>query len=523
MSPHSFRPVALAFGFVAISATAHAQTWLREDVDFQKIEARAKDLAAQPYQAPDREALPGWMKALSYDQYRDIRFRQDQALWNQGNLPFRASFFHPGYSFREPVQVHEFTSTHSQEVRFTPSFFEYGNLITEKGEFPPNAGFSGIRLHAALNKPDMVMDELTVFQGASYWRALGKGQRYGISSRGVAIDTGAEEEFPSFREFWLRKPDATDQAIQVLALLDGPSVTGAYAFVIQPGEDTVMTVKAVLFPRKVVKRFGVAPMSSMFWFGENSRRRFDDLRPEVHDSDGLVVATATGERLWRPLSNDTGRLEFSFFSVEKLAGFGLLQRDRRFAAYEDGEASYHMRPSLWVEPVNDWGPGKVMLMEIPTTNELSDNVVAMWEPAQIPQPGQRLEFGYRQHWTMAEDPSKAGGHVVATRTGLHDWQPEQRTVAVEFAGIAPERLKDKDGKDVTPQAMVEIVGDGAERAKIQGVAVQPLPGDRWRAGFQIAPLKEGGKLSEVGPLEIRVSLKQGDDFLTETWVNRVTP
>ncbi|BCU75927.1 glucan biosynthesis protein [Luteolibacter sp. LG18] len=525
MPLHPYRPIALALGVVAASGFARAQTWLREDVDFQKIEARAKELASQPYQAPDREALPGWMKALSYDQYRDIRFREDQALWLQGNLPFRAMFFHPGYLFRESVQVREFTSTHSQEVRFTPGFYDYGSLVGEKGEFPPNAGFAGVRLLSQLNQQGK-FDELAVFQGASYWRALGKGQRYGISARGVAIDTGAEgsaEEFPSFREFWLRKPDQGDQAAQVLALLDGPSVAGAYAFVVQPGDDTVMTVKAVLFPRKEVKTFGVAPMSSMFWFGENSRRRFDDFRPEVHDSDGLAIKQGSGESIWRPLSNDTGRLEKNYFAVEKLSGFGLLQRDRRFAAYEDGEAAYDQRPSLWIEPVNDWGPGKVFLMEIPTANELSDNVVAMWEPGQKAQPGQRMEFVYRQHWTTSEDPAKAGGHVVATRTGLHDWQPEQRTIAVEFSGIAPERLKDKDGKDVVPTAVVELVGDGKERAKVQGLAVQSLPGDRWRAGFQIAPLKEGAKLSDVGPLDIRVSLKVGDDFLTETWVNRIIP
>lgn len=521
MSPHTFRPVAIVFGIVAACGLAHAQTWLREDVDFQKIEARAKELASQPYKAQDREALPGWMKGLSSDQYRDIRFRSDQALWSQGNLPFRAMFFHPGYVFREPVKIHEFTSSHSQEVRFTPQFFDYGPLVGERGDVPTDSGFAGFRLHAPLNKSDY-FDELAVFQGASYWRALGKGQRYGIFSRGVAIDTGIEnvaEEFPAFREFWLRKPEQNDPVVQVLALLDGPSVTGAYNFIIQPGQDTNMTVKAVLFPRKGAQRFGVAPMSSMFWFGENSRRRFDDFRPEVHDSDGLLVKHKDGESIWRPLANDTGRLETNFFSVEKLGGFGLLQRDRRFSAYEDAEAAYDQRPSLWIEPLNDWGKGNVMLMEIPTANELAENMVAMWVPAENPQPGQRLEFLYRQRWTTNADPAQSGGHVIATRTGLHDWQPDQRTVAVEFTGVDPARLKD----GAKPQALVEITGDGGERAKIQGVTVQALPGDRWRAGFQIMPAKEGQKLSDIGPIEVRACLKQGDDYLSETWLNRIIP
>ncbi len=487
---------------------------------FETVESRALDLANQPYEAPDKNALPEWMKELTYDQYRDIRFDPQQALWSDDNLPFRAMFFHPGYLFREPVTIHETTDTHRQLVRLAEAYFIYGPLVQKRGDLPSDGGFAGFRLHAPLNQPE-VFDELAVFQGASYWRALGKGQRYGISARGIAVDTGAEgvtEEFPEFREFWLKKPEIDDTYITAFALLDGPSYTGAYSFTIQPGEDTVMNVKAVLFARKEVKRLGIAPMSSMFWFGENSRRRFDDFRPEVHDSDGLAIRMGNGERIWRPINNDTGNLEFSFFNMEKCEGFGLLQRDRRFSAYEDGEAAYDLRPSLWVEPTSDWGPGSVMLMEIPTGNELADNTVAMWVPEKTPQPGDRLEYTYKQHWTMREDPSHAGGHVVATRTGSHDWQAEQRTIIVEFEG---DNLLGTDGK--LPEAVVEAGGEAAEKIKIQGVAVQPMPEGRLRLAFQITPAAESGKLSEIGPVELRAALKRGDDFLTETWVYRIKP
>ncbi len=496
------------------------QTWEREDVTFERIDARAKELAAAPYSAPDKESLPDWLKNLSYDQYRDIRFIPERALWAAGNLPFRAMLFHPGYNFREQVAVNEFTDTHLQRIRLTEAFFNYGSLIPQRGELPPDAGFAGVRLHHPLNRPDY-FDELAVFQGASYWRALGKNQRYGISARGIAVDTGAEgvaEEFPMFREFWLRKPVPEDKAAMLFALLDGPSYTGAYGFIIQPGEDTVMTVRAVLYPRKAVKRLGLAPMSSMFWFGENSRRRFDDFRPEVHDSDGLSIHMGSGERIWRPLANDTGQLEFSFFPMEKCEGFGLLQRDRRFAAYEDAEAGYHERPSLWIEPTGDWGSGRVMLMEIPTRNEVSDNMVALWEPARTPQPGERLEFSYKQHWTVKPDPAGAGGRVMATRTGLHDWQPEQRTVTVEFAGG---KLDNWEGEP--PEAMVTALGEAGKKIKIQGTTVQPLPEGRWRVAFQIAPAEEGAKLAAAGPQELRCCLKKGEDFLTETWAYRITP
>lgn len=502
------------------TTAAPGQTWEREDVGFESIQSRARDLANEPYVPPNRDTLPGWMNDLSYDQYRDIRFNPGKALWAEEKLPFHAMFFHPGYLFREPVTLNEFTGTHQQQIRLSEAFFNYGPLIEKHGELPADGGFAGFRLHAPLNDTDY-FDELAVFQGASYWRALGKNQRYGISARGIAVNTGADgepEEFPAFREFWLRKPGADDKEVRFYALLDGPSYAGAYAFKIDPGNDTKVDVRVVLFARTAVKRLGFAPMSSMFWFGENSRRRFDDFRPEVHDSDGLAIRMGNGERLWRPISNDSGKLEFSFFEMDKCDGFGLLQRDRRFSAYEDGEAAYHLRPSLWIEPTSDWGPGRVMLMEIPTGNELADNTVAMWEPAEIPQPGDKIEFSYTQHWTMDADPSLADGCVVATRTGVHDWQPEQRTIAVEFQGNA---LNQKSETPLTP--VVEAIGEGAERVKIQGVTIQSMPEDRWRVAFQITPAAEGAKLAELGPVELRCSIKRGENFLTETWVYRVSP
>jgi periplasmic glucans biosynthesis protein len=506
--------------FIALTSTALCQTWEREEIGFDNIQSRARDLANKPYVAPNKDSLPAWMNNLSYDQYRDIRFNQNQALWGTDNLPFRAMFYHPGYLYREPVILNEFADKHVQQIRLAEAYFNYGPLVQKHGELPPDGGFAGFRLHTTLNNPD-VFDELISFQGASYWRALGKNQRYGISSRGIAVDTGVDgtvEEFPGFREFWLRKPEPGATHTRIYALLDGPSYAGAYVFNVNPGNETIVEVKAVIFTRIAVKRLGIAPMSSMFWFGENSRRHFDDFRPEVHDSDGLAIRMGTGERIWRPISNDSGRVEFSFFNMDKCDGFGLLQRDRRFAAYEDGEAAYHLRPSLWIEPSSDWGPGRVMLMEIPAHNELTDNTVALWEPARTPQPGDRIEFSYRQHWTTDPDPSQAGGRVIATRTGVHDWQPEQRTMIVDFTGPALSQPS-----DVKTVADVTAIGDNAGKIKIQGINVQSMPEERWRVSFQIAPAAEGAKLSECGPVELRCCLKRGDNFLTETWAHRVTP
>lgn len=497
-----------------------SQDWEREGVDFEMVEERARALAAEGYEAADRESLPGWMKDLSYDQYRAIEFDGSHALWEAEDMPFRAMFFHPGYIFLEPVKIHEFTDSHRQRVRFSEEFFNYGDLIKNKGEMPSEAGFAGFKLLGRLNDAEK-FDELAVFQGASYWRALGKGQKYGISARGIAVDTGADgvtEEFPMFREFWLGKPEPGDERVVVYALMDGPSVTGAYEFRIRPGDDTQVDVRAVVFARKAMKRMGMAPMSSMFWFGENSRKRFDDFRPEVHDSDGLAVVNGEGERVWRPLANETGNLEFSFFTMGKCGSFGLLQRDRRFAAYEDGEAAYDKRPSLWIEPTSDWGAGSVMLMEIPTGNELADNVVAMWVPEKTVKAGDRYEISYRQHWTMEEDLPEAGGHVIATRTGKHEWQPEQRTMIVEFQGG---KMMEEGGE--LPEGLVEVVGEKGGQVKIEGVTVQELESGIVRLAFQILPAEEGGRLADIGPVELRAVLKRGDDYLTETWVYRIAP
>jgi glucans biosynthesis protein len=506
---------------LALSASAWCQTWEREDVGFDNIQSRARDLANKPYVAPNRDRLPEWMHKLTRDQYRDIHFNPNQALWATDNLPFRAMFFHPGYLYPEPVTLNEFTSSHQQQIRLAEAYFNYGPSIQKHGELPPDGGFSGFRLHTPLNNPNN-FDELIAFQGASSWRALGKNQRYGISSRGIAVDTGIDnvtEEFPSFREFWLRKPAADDTHARIYALLDGPSYTGAYAFTVHPGNETLVDVRAVIFTRRAVQRLGIAPMSSMFWFGENSRRRFDDFHPEVHDSDGLAIRMGSGERLWRPISNDSGKLELSTFNMEKCEGFGLLQRDRRPAAYEDVDANYQLRPSLWIEPTSDWGSGRVILIEIPSTQAFSENIVAMWEPSRLPQPGDRLEFAYQQHWTtMNPDPSQSGGYVVATRSGLLNAPPEQRIIVVEFAGS---NLSQPSTIPLT--ADVKAVDAGADKIKIHDVTVQAMPEDRWRVTFQISPATQGAKLTETGPVEIRCCLKRGENFLTETWVHRVIP
>lgn len=318
------------------------------------------------------------MKDLTYDQHRDIRFVRENGPWYGKRLPFEVQFFHLGSLFQVSVPINEVIDGKAKPIDYSPAFFNYGKndlKITDN-----HLGYAGFRLHNPLNSPTYY-DELVSFLGASYFRALGKQQKYGLSARGLAIDTAVQtgEEFPIFREFWIQRPKRGDKSVTVYALLDSPSITGAYTFVITPGKQTVMDVDTVLIPRKAINKIGIAPLTSMFLFGENTKNRFDDHRPEVHDSDGLLIWNGKDEVLWRPLDNSK-YLRISSFMDENPKGFGLMQRDRDPAHYLDFEADYEQRPSAWVEPSGNWGKGTIQLVEIPSQQEIHDNIVAFWVP-----------------------------------------------------------------------------------------------------------------------------------------------
>lgn len=326
-----------------------------EAFTFDEVAEQAQIQARQLYRSSSRKA-PAQLQALNYDQYRDIRFRPDRALWRADKLPFELMFFHLGKFQKESVRIDEVTPEGTRHVPYRASDFDFG-----KNKLSPQSwgdlGFGGFRAHYALTGSGY-KDELVVFLGASYFRALGAGQRYGLSARGLAIDTvgGEGEEFPAFTRFWAVKPAPDATTLTLFALLDSPRATGAYQFDVHPGGETVMDVHGRIFLRAGVATLGIAPLTSMFFFGENQPHRMD-FRPEVHDSDGLMVATGDGEWIWRPLVNPKQTLTTSF-SMQRLQGFGLMQRDREFRSYEDGEARYELRPSAWVEPTGTWAPGR---------------------------------------------------------------------------------------------------------------------------------------------------------------------
>ena len=445
--------------------------WLRD---------HARKLAAAPYQAPPKlksEALAN----LGSEAYQNIRFEPDHALWRTRNLDFQLRFFHLGYYYREPVRIYQVVDGAAEPVLFSKDMFDYGDNHFDP-PLPDDLGFAGLRVHY---HTDFSRD-MAAFLGASYFRAVGAAMQYGISARGIAIDTALPtgEEFPGWRSFWIERPKPGVSNLTVHALLDGPSVTGAYRFLIQPGRTTVMMVEAFLFPRKPIKRLGLSPLTSMYQHGENDHRIDNDYRPEVHDSDGLAILRGNGERIWRPLDNPAA-LRVNTFSDENPRGFGLLQRDRRFRDYQDDSNFYNLRPNLWVEPQGQWGKGAIYLIEIPTNQEIFDNIVAFWVPEAQPQPGKEIRLKYNLSWgSRVPDIYSPVARVVATRTGIGDTpDPAKRRhlqkFVIDFKG-GPLELLEK-------HAPVEPVIT-ASHGEIDHPTVRFIRElGNWRADFNLKP------------------------------------
>ena len=391
----------------ASAGPARAETFSAEFVRRQ-----AAELARTPFR-DTRKPLPSGIDALNYEQYRSIAFRQERALWK--GLPFEIGFFARGFLYERAVDIYNVVDGVSEPVAFSPSLFTSGSEL----RLPEGSGFAGFRIHAAINDP-VRKDEFCVFLGASYFRAVGRNTFYGLSARGLAIGTGRPEpeEFPYFRTFWLERPRADASTVTVHALLDSPSVTGAYRFVIRPGPVTVMEVECTLMPRVAIADWGVAPLTSMYLYSPRDRAaaKRDDWRTAVHDSDGLAVSTGTGETLWRPLI-DPASVQVTALVDADMRGFGLLQRERAFEAYGDAQVPYEKRPSAWVEPIGSWGVGAVDLVEIPTETEYNDNVVAFWRGRTPLRPDSEQRFTYRLNWG-AEIPGRAPlARVSQMRTG----------------------------------------------------------------------------------------------------------
>jgi glucans biosynthesis protein len=515
------RRLILAGSLLVVSVCAASES---AEVNLEYVAQLALERAQKPFHSP-RADLPKVLRAdkLDYDKYREIRFRRDRALWTADNLPFRIEFFHPGYLYSEPVHVYEFTLTHVQPIRFVQDFFDYGNLHIQN-QIPVNTGYAGFRVLYPLNETNQ-LDELGAFLGASYFRLLGKDQRYGMSARGLALNCGESdrpEEFPIFTDWWLGKPQKEDTELTLFAILDTTNCTGAYEFHIRPGETTVCDVDAILYLRATntvpaadpkhppITTLGLAPLTSMFWFGKNTEHKPDDYRAEVHDSDGLLAHMDSGEWLWRPLDNPA-MMRHQIFHAKNIRGFGLMQRERSFAAYQDSFNFYQLEPSVWVKPHGNWGDGDLHLVELNSEFEGLDNIVAFWDPKNKPAPLIPYPFGYTLYWTRENDMKLSDNKAVATRVGLDLDCKDCRQIVIDFDGPRLDALPE----DTPPLA---IANCSTNAVILDNQVIRNEDSGTWRVILKMQP-----KPGNVDPVDLRCTLQNGTNRLSETWTYQWSP
>lgn len=460
-----------------------------EEFSFDRLRESARKSAAAPY-APATQELDDFWKNLTYDQHRDIRFKMESGLWWDERLPFSIDFFHPGWTAKKMVEIHEVKGDGEELFKFDGSLFDYGKSKIPAGT-PPPPGYAGWRARCHINSKEY-MDEFLVFLGASYLRAIPANSPYGLSARGLSINSGlpgVAEEFPDFTKFFLQRPEKDAKELRAWALLEGESVSGAYQFTITPGVETVMDIDAEITLRRPVQQLGLAPFSSMFWFGESTHPKPLDFRPEVHDSDGLLLELESGNLHYRPLEHTDRKFRHCVFGMERPRSWSLVQRDRSFSSYQDPEARYNERPSVRVEPVSGFDFGNLHLIEMPTPNETEDNVILVWEPKPGLETGKPFRFHYRLRWMR--DPTPTGIFTVrSTRLGTPVQKPDEILVAVDFAKpLQPEKkVGDPKWDDITGYKPVVTLSQKGAKLLHVGLSDMSMPNvDDLPAGIGRSP------------------------------------
>ncbi|GGJ99461.1 glucan biosynthesis protein G [Pseudomonas matsuisoli] len=476
------------------------------------VDAKAKELSAKAYSAPTSN-LPTALRQMKFVDYQKIRFRDDKAEWMDIKTPFKLNFYHQGMHYDTPVRINEVTATSTHRIEYDRNRFDFADLSVDEAA-TRDLGYAGFRVQYPLNGKDK-SDEVLSMLGASYFRVIGKGQVYGLSARGLAIDTAVSsgEEFPRFTEYWIERPKPEDKHLVIYALLDSPRATGAYRFILRMRDEAVLDVKARVYLRAEVSKLGIAPLTSMFLFGSHQPSSQVNYRPQLHDSEGLSIQDGNGQWLYRPLNNPR-RLSLSSYPAENPKGFGLLQRSRAFSDYEDLDDHYEKRPSAWIEPQGDWGKGRFELVEIPTPDETNDNIVAFWVPENMPKVGEPFEFSYRTYWTMDEaahhdqdvawvkQTLRSAGDVRQSNLVR---QPDGSTaLLVDFVG--PKLAELPADAPVSTQVTTD---ENTELLQNELRYNEATKG--WRLTLRVK-LKDPTK-----PVVLRAHLIQGEDVLSETW------
>ncbi len=510
------RTLSVSLFLIAVSAllaSVQAQAFSLDDVT-----ARAKALMQKPYIAPVSN-LPPVFSQMQFADYQKIQPRRDKFEWRDQDTPFKLAFYHQGMQFNTPVKISEIVGNNVQEIKYDPQDFDFGNLSFDS-KVTSKLGYAGFRVLYPINRAGKE-DEIMSVLGASYFRVIGKDQIYGLSARGLAIDTAlpSGEIFPRFTEFWIKRPAPQDKQLTIYALLDSPRATGAYQFILKPGADSVVDVQARVFLRDQVNKLGIAPLTSMFLFGPNQQVNKRNYRSAIHDSNGLAIHAGNGEWLWRPLNNPQN-LTVSTFQIESPKGFGLLQRGREFSRFEDLKDRYDLRPSAWIEPQGDWGKGKVELVEIPTADETNDNIVAFWTPDEQPRKGVPLKVDYRMHWTM-DEPALHDKDTAWVKQTFHTAGEQTQANLIRHFDGSTALMVDFEGPalaNLPGNASVGSQVSVGDNAELIDSVLQPNPVIKGYRLTMRVKIKDPQKA-----VEMRAALVSDGKTLSETWSYQLPP
>ncbi len=464
---------------------------------------QARALSKKPFKAPAAD-LPDPFRGLTFDQYAAIHARPEARVWATEAIGFAIEPLHRGFLYSSPVELNLVAAGQSFRLVYDPKLFDLGALR------PPakmgDIGFSGFR--ALVPQEGGGLREIASFQGANFFRALAPGQVPGLVSRALAVRLADPkgEDVPVFRSIWIEKPSLVSSALVIHAVIDSETIVGAFRFTVHPGEATIIDTECTLFARVALDNFGLGPISATHLLGFMDHRRFDDLRPNVGEVCGLQMYTGAGEWLWRPVTNRE-TLQISTFIDDKPRGFGFLLRDRAFQDYDDEDQHWEKRPSLWIEPLGEWGQGGVQLIEIPTESEGNDNILCFWRPKQPLAAGSETAFAYRQFWCWNPPERPDLARAVTSRSGRGS-SAKRRRFFVEFQG---------DGLADPARAAGLKPTVTATNGAVSGV--RGFPGRDAKTYSVVFELEPGADQSS----ELRLLLEAQGKPASETWLYRWTP
>ena len=124
---------------------------------------------------------------------------------------------------------------------------------------------------------------------------------------------------------------------------------------------------------------------------------------------------------------------------------------------------------------------------------------------------QPVRFGYQLSWTREENFKTKPDRAVSTRIGLDGGDPNKRVIQIEFSGPDIDGIPESN----PPKAEVNCTAN----ASIYETQVLKDPYDGlWRVVLKFQP-----KAGNTEPVELRCTLRNGEENASETWIYLWSP